>query len=256
MAQPPANDVDTNLIPPKEMLYDGSSSPEEFVSLGEGFHRFILVQRAQLSPNAAILDLGCGNGGVARALTRYLQPSGRYEGVDVHASSVDWLQERYRSYPNFHFTHASVYNQMYNPAGQSASSYRLPFDNASFDVVMLKSVFTHMLPNEVHWYLQEASRVLKQGGRSVITYFLLNDESRRFIQRGVDPFSLKFEYAGDPSCHVADVAFPERVVAHDEKRIRDFYAGVGWSPIEFVFGNWCGRQALIGLQDLVIAIKD
>jgi len=32
-------------------------------------------------------------------------------------------------------------------------------------------------------YLRELGRVIKPGGRAVITYFLLNDESRAFVAK-------------------------------------------------------------------------
>ena len=139
------------LVPPQSMLLDGTSSPEQFKEFGEGFLQWdILVQRAHLSPAASILDLGCGNGSVARPLTRYLDGRGRYEGLDINGPGVAWLQERYLSYPNFTFTHANVYNKAYNADGAvAATDYRLPFDDAMFDLVLLKSVFTHMLPEDV-----------------------------------------------------------------------------------------------------------
>ena len=251
--------IDTmlNLVPPNEMLHDGSSSPEEFVLLGENFFKYILVPRAHLPPTAAILDLGCGNGGVARALTDYLSPPGRYEGVDVNGTTIAWLKQHYAAHPNFRFTHADVSNKLYNSAGSgSAASYRFPFDDSTFDLVLLKSVFTHMLPVDVHAYMREISRVLKKGGRSVVTYFLLNDESLRFIDRGLDTHRLTFEYDGDPMCRIANPDIPEFVVAHDERRIREYYAESGCSVLDLAFGNWCGRSSWLGLQDLVIATKE
>jgi SAM-dependent methyltransferase len=246
-----------SLVPPKEMLHDGSSSPEEFVLLGENFCEYILRPRAHLHPASAVLDMGCGNGGVARALTRFLTPPGRYEGLDVNSTTIAWLQERYKAHPNFRFIDVNVYNKAYNASGQlTASDYRFPYADSSFDLVLLKSVFTHMLPEDVHTYMRETSRVLKQGGRSVITYFFLNEESRKYIERGQDAHQLRFEYKGDSFCRVANPDVPEAVVAHDERRIRDYYAEVGCSVLELVFGNWCGRTALLGHQDFVVAIKE
>jgi SAM-dependent methyltransferase len=253
--QPAAADV--SLIPPKEMLHDGSSSPEEFVLFGDNFNQYILIPRAHLHPSAAVFDLGCGNGSVARTLTRFLSASGRYEGVDVNATTIAWLQKRYGSYPNFRFTHANVYHKLYNSEGQvPAGDYRFPFADSVFDLVLLKSVFTHMLPDDMHAYTREIGRVLKQGGRSVVTYFLLNDESRRFIERGLDVHGVKFEYAGDPLCRIANPDMPESVVAHEERRVRDSYAEVGCSVQEVAFGNWCGRTSWLGHQDVVIAVKE
>jgi hypothetical protein len=104
--------------------------------------------------------------------------------------------------------------------------------------------------------MREISRVLRQGGRSVITYFLLNEESRSYVERGLDAHALRFEYMGDPLCRVANPELPEAVVAHDERRIRQYYAEVGCSVMELEFGNWCGRASLLGLQDVVIAVKE
>jgi SAM-dependent methyltransferase len=252
-----AGSENAHLIPPKELLFDGSSSAEEFVLLGENFCNYILIPHAHLDSSNAVLDLGCGNGQVARALTRLLSPSGRYAGIDVNPEAIGWLKERYQHYPNFQFIHADVRNTFYNPGGRlSASQYKLPFSNDSFDVVLLKSVFTHMLPDDVRSYVREISRVLKPGGRAVLTYFLLNDESRRLIARRPGPVSFPFEYPRDALCLIAKRETPEWAVAHDEQRIRQYHADAGLSTLQVSFGNWCGRRALIGLQDLVIAIKE
>ena len=245
------------LVPPKAMLYDGSASPEEFVALGDGFLQAILLTRAQLQPTAAVLDVGCGNGAVARPLTTYLQPPGRYEGIDVSAASIAWLQHHYAAYPHFRFTHANVSNQLYNAQGAATpGEYRLPFADQSFDLVLLKSVFTHMLPADLLPYMREIARVLRIGGRSVITYFLLNDEARDCIERGLDAYGLKSEYPGDPLCRIANPAMPEFLVAHDERRIREYYAETGCRVVHVEFGNWSGRISPLGHQDLMIAVKE
>jgi SAM-dependent methyltransferase len=244
------------LIPPTDMLYDGSTSPEEFVLYGDNFHRDILLARVHPPQNAAILDLGCGNGQLARPLTRFLSPAGRYEGLDISLQSVEWLREHYRPHPNFHFHHADVFNKMYNPGGRhTPDNYRLPFSDATFDVAVLKSVFTHMMPAGVRNYLKEISRVLKHGGRCLITYFLLNEEADRFMKQGLDKMSLRHVYRNDDLCRVADPELPEKTVAHDEHRVRRYYSELDMSVMEISYGDWCGRPALLGLQDHVVARK-
>lgn len=257
MLQPEDGVTRDDLIPPTEMLHDGSTSADQFVLLGEGFCQYILMPRAHLAPTASILDVGCGNGGVARALTRYISAEGRYEGLDVNSNTIAWLQQRYHSYRNFRFTHANVRNRLYNPSGRIRPiDYRFPFADASFDVVLLKSVFTHMVPDEMSAYMREVSRVLTKGGRSVITYFLLNDESLRFVERGLDAHRLVHQYASDPLCRIARPEMPEFVVAHDERRVRESYTRCGCTIADLAFGDWCGRRSLLGHQDLVVAIKE
>ncbi len=245
------------LIPPKEMLHDGTSSQEEFVKFGESFLEQFLRIRAYLAPDQAMLDIGCGNGSLSRALTTYLSPVGRYAGVDVNAATVAWLKERYAAFPNFSFEHANVFSKAYNPTGTVAGGdYLFPFPHGSFDVVLLKSVFTHMMPADVRKYFSEIGRVLKPGGRAVITYFLLNDEARRFVASGKSAFPLPFDYQGDPLCRIADPKLPELIVAHDEARIRACYADTGMSLWEVQYGNWCGRKSAGGLQDVIVAVKE
>jgi SAM-dependent methyltransferase len=256
MSTDPGAIDDQELIPPADMLFDGSSSPRQFVDFGEGFVHNFLVPRAGLRPSDVFFDLGCGNGSVARALTRYLVPPGRYEGMDINGQSVTWLEEHYRKYPGFRFTHANVYNKMYNPAATvQASQYRLPYADGTFTAALLKSVFTHMLPADVRHYLKELGRVMAPGGRVVITYFLLNDESRELVRRERDEVKMRADWEGDPLCRVASTEVPESATAHDEARIRAYTAEAGFTVLEIAFGNWCGRPSLLGLQDAMIITK-
>src|SRR5262245_52806723 len=99
---------DRHFIPPDSMLFDGTSTAAEFVAMGDGFFQSVLRTRANLQPGAAVLDVGCGNGSIARPLAGYLRAPGRYEGIDVNAVAVDWLKGRYAHLPHFAFRHANV----------------------------------------------------------------------------------------------------------------------------------------------------
>jgi hypothetical protein len=88
----------------------------------------------------------------------------------------------------------------------------------------------------------------------VITYFLLNDESRRYIAAGVDQVKMPFDWA-DSCCRVANLEVPELATAHDETRIRQYTAEGQFAVADIVFGNWCGRPTLLGLQDMMVLIK-
>ena len=109
-------------------------------------------------PEHRVLDIGSGIGNLAIGLLDHLR--GGYDGVEIHAEAVCWCQETITSrYPAFRFHRADVSSGAYNAEGrQSASAYRFPFADSSFDFIMLGSVFTHMLPDEV--------RALRAGNRA------------------------------------------------------------------------------------------
>jgi ubiquinone/menaquinone biosynthesis C-methylase UbiE len=249
-----ANVID-NLVPPCELLFDGTTTHEQFISIGENFVRNYLIQRARLKPTDKILDIGCGIGQKARPLTRFLCSEGVYEGFDVTASGINWCKEAYQDYSNFHFQYVDLYNSHYNRnATQFSASFQFPFPDREFDLVFLSSVFTHMLPDELCNYISESSRVLKNGGRCVATYFLINPEVLQFIKFNNPSISIPCEHS--PVCWVANRETPETTVAYDEQYIRDQYLKNNLHIAEVSYGNWSGRRDVLNaLQDAVIAVK-
>ena len=75
----------------------------------------------------------------------------------------------------FRFTHVDLVNATYNPRAEAtAASFRFPYDDEAFDLVIATSVFTHLLPEESSNYLTEIGRVLAPAGRLFSTWFLLD----------------------------------------------------------------------------------
>jgi SAM-dependent methyltransferase len=224
-----------------------------YIEIGEEFFRYF-VDMAGLKPEDRVLDVGCGTGRMARPLTRYLK-GGSYDGIDIVAPSIKWCQETYTPrYPNFHFHFFDVYNKAYNPAGNyRASEYRFPLKASSFDFVFLTSVFTHMLPDDMDNYLSEVAQVLRQGGRCLITYFLLTADSLRLMEEKAS--SIDFSYALQ-GCRVKNKEVPEDAVAYHEDRIRQRYRKHGLNILEPIrYGSWCGRKHALSYQDIVVATK-
>jgi SAM-dependent methyltransferase len=241
------------LLPPEWLHSIGSTDLKDFKEVGEQVVQF-LVKIHGLQPYHRVLDVGSGTGRMARPLTKYLTDGG-YEGIDVVAPSVEWCQKTYTPrYPNFHFHVSDIYNKFYNPAGKcKASEYRFPVDASSFDFVLLYSVFTHMLPEDVENYLSEVARVLRPGGRCFITYFLLNAQSLELIDAGLSDIRFKYDL---PGCLVANADVPESAVAYDESAILSRYQKHDLSLLEPIyFGRWCGRKNDSSFQDLIVATK-
>lgn len=225
----------------------------DFTEVGEEFFGYF-VNLGGLKSHHRVLDVGSGTGRMALPLTKYLK-DGSYEGIDIVRASVEWCQKTYAPrYPKFRFHFSDIYNKEYNPQGkEKASEYEFPFETASFDFVFLTSVFTHMLPEDMENYLSEIARVLKNGGRCLITYFLLNAESLKLIEEGASFHNFEYKLQ---NCRVEREQVPEYAVAYDENVIRSLYEKYGLTVSEPVYyGKWCGRPDGLSWQDMIVAAK-
>jgi SAM-dependent methyltransferase len=212
----------------------------------------LVLELCGLRPDDRVLDVGCGIGRVAVPLTRYLVDEGAYEGLDIVSDAVTWCTENITSaHPNFRFRHAPVHNDRYNPTGVlHDSEYDFPYDDASFDVVVLTSVFTHMLPAGVSHYIGEIARVLRPGGHALITMFLLNAESDGL--RVLPASTFAFPHDRGP-CSIQTLDPPEAAVAYREAFVRSELAAAGLE-VDVHYGSWCGREAT-DLQDVIVAMR-
>jgi SAM-dependent methyltransferase len=234
------------LTPPRRLGFVGSG---DFRTAGDQLWE-LFVSLGGLCPDEDVLDVGSGVGRGAIGLTGWLQ--GRYEGIDVVRRGIQWCQQAITPrYPNFHFQVADVYNRHYNPVGRfSASEYRFPFEDESFDFVLLTSVFTHLLPADRDNYISEIARVLRPSGRCFATFFLLNSEARRSLQDA--PGSLTFRFSR-PGYWTDNERIPEAAVAYEEADVTEELERSGLRIAKVRYGVWSGRSDGVGWQDIVVA---
>ncbi len=242
------------LVPAVEQMFDGPRSLEEFKTNGEEFLN-IYKEICGLQPDDKMLDVGSGIGRETLPLTQYLNERAVYDGIDVTRAGIAWCREKITPrFPNFHFQRIDVYNRHYNPSGKyQPSEYKFPFADESFSFVMLGSVFTHMLPDDLENYLSEIYRVLKKGGRCLITYFLLNGESLRLIEAGDSTLDLKYVFG---KYRTVSHEVPEKAIAFDESWIRELYRKLGLKVMRLDYGSWCARENYLSYQDLILAVKE
>jgi SAM-dependent methyltransferase len=242
-----------DLMPPKRKIAP-VVSPWNFKEIGFELSRQ-MIELGRLKPQDRVLEVGCGIGRAAIALTKYLNGQGSYVGFDVISSAISWCQKNITPRcPRFHFQLADIYNRAYNPKGKyKAAEYRFPFADESFDYIFLTSVFTHLLPKDLENYFSQIARVLKRGGNTFITYFLIDEVSSGLMKEGKSMFNFSYNLGGYFS---TDLHTPESAVAYDEKFILNVYEKYGFQILDPIHrGSWCGRANARCGQDTIIAVK-
>jgi ubiquinone/menaquinone biosynthesis C-methylase UbiE len=236
------------LLPPRWLRFVGGG---DFMAVGERFAEHFR-RLANLRPDEHVLDVGCGVGRIALALTNYLQPPGSYDGFDIVPAGIDWCRRAITArFPHFTFQHADVYNAAYNPNGRcQASSFGFPYGDATFDFVFMTSVFTHMLPDDMCHYLHEARRVLRPEGRCMATFFLLDVEARRLMNSERSLYDFRHDAGG---YFTTSPDRPEAAIAYDKETLLSHLRRAGLRLDAHYAGGWCGREGAMEGQDIVLA---
>jgi ubiquinone/menaquinone biosynthesis C-methylase UbiE len=114
------------------------------------------LERFGLKDGNYLIDVGCGSGRLAYALSRskYCDTI-RYLGIDIVPAMLEFAVEKCQR-PSWRF--------------QLATELKIPEANEQADMVCFFSVFTHLMQEESFLYLQEAQRVLKPAGKIVVSY--------------------------------------------------------------------------------------
>ena len=116
-----------------------------------------VLQRSQLPASASlrVLDFGCGPGHIWDHIQRFGK-KWRYTGLDFSADSVMALQTRGASKPGFE-------------GAVHAANLPSHLQSASFDAVLLLEVIEHLTDDQLHSTIAEIKRLLRPGGRLVVS---------------------------------------------------------------------------------------
>ena len=132
----------------------GGAESYEQVGLKE---REILIE-AGLKPHHFLVNVGCGSGRLEQALVDYL--TGPLLGTDVVPALLK---------------HAESACERQDWRFKQVKTVAIPLDDNRADMVSFFSVLTHTLHEDSYRYLCEASRVLKPGGRVVLSFLEFAD---------------------------------------------------------------------------------
>jgi len=201
-----------------------------------------------IQDDASVLDVGCGCGSMAAEFQRMLGRSGTYVGFDVHGPSIRWCKKRFAADGRFRFALAEL-STAWSNGRNAVVEYRFPMDDAGADLVLAKSVFTHLLTRESGHYLRETRRVLRHGGAALLTAFLVEDGVVA-VQRD-RPAELTFPY-GDHPVWWRVKSRPEAAVAYEKAYFLGMVEAANLRVERLIPGSWSGRGLSPTLQDLII----
>jgi SAM-dependent methyltransferase len=207
-----------------------------------------------LKTGQRIWDVGCGCGLLELALEENYW-RGNLIGIDIHKPSIEWAQRTItRRVPDFQFVHSDIYNAAYAPTGKySNEEWFANFRENDFDIAIAKSLFTHTMPYELDFYLQQISDRLKPTGKALLTFFLLTPEQASLRQANQISFTKSDK---DSIYAVHNPAAPTAAVAYDEayliERLIENDLHISGS---IHYGAWTGRKDSLSYQDIIVVTK-
>jgi len=133
------------------------------LAIGGGFEligpiEVALLRHYGLPKDGYLIDVGCGSGRLAKPLSAWLK--GRYLGIDLVPALVAHAR-KIAARPDWRF--------------QVIQHIGIPEQDGQADMVCFFSVLTHLTHEQSYWYLEEARRVLKPGGRIVFSFLELRE---------------------------------------------------------------------------------
>lgn len=165
--------------------------------------------------DARMLDWGCGCK-FAQAIHEYGIAIRQYVGVDIDEAMIDYLRTSNREPARLSFHARNFRNEMYNPDGRpmaEALADETDIPPASFDVITLFSVITHLNPADTETLLKFLRTRIAPGGTLVFTTFVDEASQVDFYDKEPDKPLLRAHYRK---------AYMEELVARCGWRIRGF----------------------------------
>ena len=128
--------------------------------------RIRMLRQYEQNMSMRVLDLGCGDGVMEQYIHTYF-PAWQVVGIDVSAESIEMAGRL--QLPGIEFRH---YDGM-----------KIPFDEGSFDIVLVAGVLHHIDFSLHADLLHEIHRVLKPGGRIIVyEHNPLNPFTRQLVK--------------------------------------------------------------------------
>ena len=139
------------------ILLESSSAPKKLMTALADFISQTTSNASSISQAAALEALAHGEKDLQEARANLIK-------------KMQWCREQFKAHSFMQFIEVEMHNERYRPHGSTVRA-PLPLPNSAFDIACLFSVFTHLLPNDIEFYLGELARVLEGEGRVIFTLY-------------------------------------------------------------------------------------
>ena len=147
----------------------------DFLAVGK--LELAVLKKFGLTTQSSVVDAGCGSGRLAAQLAPFLEIG--YLGTDVVPALLDYARKLVDR-PDWRF--------------EKTDGIAIPSADDSADFITFFSVFTHITHEDCYRYLKEAKRVIRPGGKILVSFLEFRIHSHWEIFRQ----SLAHRQAGDP----------------------------------------------------------
>ncbi len=208
----------------------------------------------------SILDVGCGCGRIAAALTQYVDQTSDYVGIDIVPGLVSFARNFITPrYPSFKFLLLNESNRTYDGWRQKDEEIGIAnltegVPAQSIDLAISVSLFTHLDYPAAFEMLTSIHQVLKNDGRVFMTVFVLNASAREGVEAARAPFSFKHRTPSG-KLFAEKSEDPTLAVAYDNGHLDELIDFANFKLERFVQGYWSIGATGETFQDVLILRK-
>jgi SAM-dependent methyltransferase len=212
---------------------------------------------AALNDGDSILDVGCGCGRIAAALTQYVDRTSNYVGIDIVPGLIDFARTFITPrYPSFKFLLLNESNKTYDwwlrlegEMGIAKLTEGVPAQ--SIDLAISISLFTHLdFPSALEM-LASIHQVLKSDGRVFLTVFVQDAGALEGIDAGRTAFSFKHRTPSG-KLFAESSEDPTLAVAYDDELLNELIGSTGFQLDRRVRGYWSIGGTGETFQDVLV----
>jgi ubiquinone/menaquinone biosynthesis C-methylase UbiE len=216
-------------------------------------HHLTLIQ-----PEMSILDFGSGCGRLAVPMMQFLE-EGSFTGIDIIPKLIEFTNKNIASqHDNCRFYLSADKNKLYDKFMDERDDSLVPvkelddFPDNSFDVITAFSVFTHLTDEEAVWYFKKLRRLLKPNGKILISCFLINDSSRKYLKDGKSTIDFPAQVFESKNVYYLEHDGELTAVGYQEQVLQKLAFDCRLEPVVTYHGHWCGRPIRHFYQDIIV----